>query len=138
MNPPVLHVHPVTIVESHLDTFGHVNNATYLRLFEEARWELLTAGGFGLREIQASGTGPVILEAHVRYRRELKNREPATIETSLLEYRGKLGRLRQVMKNAEGLVACDAEFVLALWDLEQRKLLAPTPAWLSLFEPRSP
>ena len=28
----------VKIRESHLDTLGHVNNAVYLVLFEEARW----------------------------------------------------------------------------------------------------
>ena len=26
-----------TILEQHLDTFGHVNNAVYLSLYEEAR-----------------------------------------------------------------------------------------------------
>lgn len=135
MSSSVLHVHPVTIVESHLDTFGHVNNATYLKLFEEARWELFTARGFGLKEIQASGVGPVILEAHVRFRRELKNRERAAIETSLVEYRGKLGRLKQCMNRDDGTLACEAQFVIALWDLKRRKLIDPSPEWAAIFTP---
>lgn len=133
MSQRPLHVHPITIIESHLDTFGHVNNATYLKLFEEARWELFTARGFGLKDVQTNRIGPVILEAHVRFRRELRNRENATIETSLIEYRGKLGRLKQEMRCLDGKVACEAEFVFALWDLEKRKLLAPTPAWSAVF-----
>lgn len=137
MSSPVLHVHPFTIIESHLDTFGHVNNATYLKLFEEARWELFTARGFGLKDVQSSRLGPVILEAHVRFRRELKNREQASIETTLVEYRGKLGRLKQVMKRQDGSLACEAEFVIALWDLDRRKLLNPSPAWSAIFEARS-
>ena len=31
-----------TILEQHLDTFGHVNNAAYLVLYEEARWDFIT------------------------------------------------------------------------------------------------
>jgi acyl-CoA thioester hydrolase len=55
----------VLIRESHLDTFGHVNNATYLSLFEQARWDLIEAGGYGLRVIRQTGLGPVVLEAKI-------------------------------------------------------------------------
>ncbi|MEO8182105.1 MAG: hypothetical protein ABI895_24990 [Deltaproteobacteria bacterium] len=30
-----------------------------------------------------------------------------------------------------GEVACDAEFVVGLFDTERRKLIEPTPEWLS-------
>ena len=43
--------YPVTIKEVYLDTFGHMNNAMYLTLFEEARWEFITQRGFGLKTI---------------------------------------------------------------------------------------
>ena len=33
------------IKEKHLDTFGHVNNATYFELLEEARWDFITNNG---------------------------------------------------------------------------------------------
>ena len=46
------HEYPLLIVERHLDTFGHVNNATYLELFEEARWDWLQQNGYGLDEIR--------------------------------------------------------------------------------------
>ncbi len=51
----------VIIKEQHLDTFGHVNNAVYMQLFEEARWEFITENGYGLKEIQLLKKGPVIL-----------------------------------------------------------------------------
>ena len=44
---PVAHEYPMTILEHHLDTFGHVNNAMYLQLFETARWQWITDGGDG-------------------------------------------------------------------------------------------
>lgn len=123
------HEYSVLIVESHLDTFGHVNNATYLVLFEEARWDLITSRGFGLKQIQETRLGPVILEAHVKFRREVTNRERLTIRTSLLSYTGKIGRLRQQALKEDGLLAADAEFVIALWDIDARKMVPPTPAW---------
>jgi len=124
-----VHEYRVFIVESHLDTFGHVNNATYLQLFEEARWDLITGRGFGLDVIQKTRIGPVILEASVKFRREVKNRETLTIKTSLIDYEGKIGRLSQRAFKEDGDLAADATFVIALWDIDQRKIIAPTPEW---------
>ncbi|HSC87934.1 MAG TPA: acyl-CoA thioesterase [Polyangiaceae bacterium] len=123
------HEYRVFIQESHLDTFGHVNNATYLQLFEEARWDLITARGYGLEKIRESRLGPVILEANVKFRREVTNRETVTIVTTLESYEGKIGKLRQRMKKEDGALACDALFVCALWDIDARKMVPPTPEW---------
>ena len=40
------------IKENHLDGFGHVNNAIYLQFFEEARWEMITQGGYSWTDVQ--------------------------------------------------------------------------------------
>lgn len=126
-----VHHYRVLIVEGHLDTFGHVNNATYLQLFEEARWDLITSGGYGMEVIRETRQGPVVLEAEVKFRAELKNRENVTIETSLLSYRKKVGKLRQVIQKDDGSPACEAVFTIALWDIDARKLLFPTERWLA-------
>ncbi len=47
-------VYDTQIKEHHLDSFGHVNNATYLSLYEEARWESITENGYGLKEVQVN------------------------------------------------------------------------------------
>jgi YbgC/YbaW family acyl-CoA thioester hydrolase len=119
----------VLIRESHLDTFGHVNNATYLALFEEARWDLVTANGFGLKEVQIAKQGPVILEVNLKFIKELKLRETITITTELLGYQGKIGKLKQQMLKADGEVASEATFVFGLFDLKERKLIPPTDQW---------
>jgi acyl-CoA thioester hydrolase len=49
-----IHTYPLTIKETYLDTFGHVNNAMYLALLEEARWDLITTNGYGLKIIQVT------------------------------------------------------------------------------------
>lgn len=121
--------YPLTIKEAHLDTFGHVNNATYLTLFEEARWELITRNGYGLKKIQETRLGPTILEIKLTFLKELQLREEIVIETQMLAYQNKIGRLKQQMLRQE-TVCCVGEFVIALFDLKQRKLISPTADWL--------
>jgi acyl-CoA thioester hydrolase len=128
---PVPHEYVVLIREHHLDTFGHVNNATYMALFEEARWDLITQNGYGLAEVQRTQKGPVILEATLRFQRELKNRCSVRIRTELVSYEGKIGKLRQLMIDEDDRVACEASFTFGLFDLAARKLISPTPEWLS-------
>jgi thioesterase III len=125
------HEYPLLIIERHLDTFGHVNNATYLQILEEARWEWITAGGFGLARVKELGQGPTVLECVLRFRRELRNRTRVTIVSRVHNYIGKIARLEQEIRLESGELACEAEFVLGLFDTERRKLIDPTPEWLA-------
>src|SRR5688572_20414816 len=77
-----LFTYELTILENHLDTFRHVNHAVYLDLFEEARWDLVTKGGWSFTRVQQTQVGPIVLEVHVKYRKELRLREKVTIETT--------------------------------------------------------
>lgn len=129
MASPLVFEYPVTIKESHLDTFGHVNNAQYLTLFEEARWELITARGFGLKEIKETQTGPVVLEASLRFKRELKLREKIVIKTYSPSEFGKVVSIKQEMVKEDGAVACEANFVIAFFDTKARKIIEPSPEW---------
>ncbi len=119
----------VTIREEHLDTFGHVNNARYLEIFEQARWDLITEHGFGLDFVRSSGTGPVVLELSLRFIREVKNRQQMRIQTSLDSYEGKIGRMTQLLVDDQDQVCCEGKFVIAQWDTKTRKLIPPTPEW---------
>lgn len=121
--------YPLLIKESYLDTFGHVNNATYLNLFEEARWDLVTKNGYGMKKIRETGLGPTILEIKLTFLKELRLREQISIETQLISYEKKVGKLLQKMVR-DGEVCCEAEFVFGLFDVKERKLVLPTPEWL--------
>ena len=131
MTTYALHRYPITIRESHLDTFGHVNNATYLELFEEARWELITSKGYGMETIRSTGLGPVILDITIKFRKELRLRAEVIIETQTTAYGSKIGKLRQQMVSSDGTVFCEADFTVGLFDLTSRKLVPPTPEWLT-------
>lgn len=119
----------IIIREGHLDTFGHVNNARYLEIFEQARWDLITDNGFGLDYVKSSGTGPVILEINLRFLRELKNRQRVLIRSFLDSYEGKIGRMTQELIDDSGQVCCEGKFVIAQWDTATRKIILPTPEW---------
>lgn len=126
---PEVHRYVRLIHETDLDLFGHVNNAAYLSILEEARWDLITARGYGLDRINERGQGPVILEIQIKYLREIGNRESVTIESELVDYSGKVGRMRQRILKADGEPASEATLMFGLFDLNARKLLLPTPEW---------
>jgi YbgC/YbaW family acyl-CoA thioester hydrolase len=50
-----------------LDSFGHVNNATYLQYFEVARCDWLKHAGLPFPEIQRAGIQIVIADATVKF-----------------------------------------------------------------------
>jgi len=121
--------YPVIILETYLDMLGHMNNATYLTLLEEARWDLITKNGFGLKKIMATGLGPTILEIKIRYLKEIRLREEIMIETQLVSFQDKIGKIMQRMLRGEE-VCCTAEFTFGILDLKERKLVLPPPEWL--------
>ena len=122
--------YPVLVRESHLDTFGHVNNAVYLTLFEEARWEFVTNRGYGLDKIRATQQGPVILAVNLAFKHEVKLRDQIVIRTQLESYEGKVGKVKQWMTNQNGELCCEALFTMGFFDLKTRKLILPTPEWM--------
>ena len=121
----------MTIKEFHLDTFGHVNNATYLQIYEEARWQFITDNGYGLDKIKTTGLGPVVLEINIRFIRELRLREKITIHSQTGEYNSRVGVIKQWITDSNGKVCSDVEMKVGLFDTHQRKLVAPTEDWLN-------
>ncbi len=122
----------MTIKEHHVDSLGHVNNATYLSLYEEARWEQITARGYGFKTVQELQQGPVIIEINLKFGREILLREEITITTKMLSYEGKIGKMQQQMLKTDGSVASEAIFTYGLFDLKERRLITPTAAWKSV------
>lgn len=117
------------IREFHLDTFGHVNNAVYLQIYEEARWEVITQNGYGLDKIKELGVGPVIMEIKINFLRELTVREDIIIHTEFLDYNSKVGTIKQWITNSKDEVCSEMEMKFGLFDLKHRKLVLPTEEW---------
>lgn len=120
------------ILEKHLDTFGHVNNAVYLSIYEEARWDFITKNGFGLDKILETQIGPVLLDLNLTFKSELNNRDKIKIISQARpEMRNKLVMmLDQKILKENGKTASTLTLSVGLMDLKVRKLIAPTKEWL--------
>lgn len=121
-----------TVLEQHLDTFGHVNNAVYLQLYEEARWDFITKNNLGLKEILETQIGPVLLDLNLTFKAELKNREKIkVISQARPEMRNKFVMIiDQKMLKPDGKVASTLSLSVGIMDLKGRKLISPPADWL--------
>lgn len=120
------------ILEHHLDTFGHVNNAVYLSIYEEARWDFITRNGLGLKQILESQIGPVLLDLQLTFKSELGNRDKIKIVSQARsEMKNKLVMvLDQKILKESGKVASTLTLSVGMMDLKERKLIAPSKEWL--------
>jgi YbgC/YbaW family acyl-CoA thioester hydrolase len=127
----VIGSYKMLIRETHLDSYGHVNNATYMTMYEEARWEFITVRGYGYQKVHESGQGPIVLEVNLKFLKELRLREEITITSEMIEYPSRIGKLKQQILKPDGSVASEAIFTMGLFDLKARKMILPTPEWKS-------
>lgn len=116
-----------------LDAYGHVNNAKYLNLYEDARWDILKKNAINRKDIKEKKIGPVILEVNVRFSRELLPGQVIKIETTSRKKNDLVLYFEQVMINEEGKIASKALFTAALFDLKKRKMIKPDEKWLKAF-----
>ena len=130
MQPSEKFTYPLTILERHLDTFGHVNNATYLEILEEARWDIIAKRGYDIPSIKEKGIGPVILGFTVRFSKELTLREKIRVETQTVSYVKKIAIMEQNIYNDKGELCFESSLTMGLMDMNARKLILPTADWL--------
>jgi len=133
-----MHEYRTLIRERHLDSFGHVNNAQYLVLFEEARWEMITSRGYGLQAVKQHEVGTVVLECTVRFKRELGLREEVVIRTQVQEISKKTLVLKHWIVKEGEVIAAEATFHLGCFDLKHRKLIPLSADWLRAISGRLP
>jgi YbgC/YbaW family acyl-CoA thioester hydrolase len=119
----------IQIKESHLDTLGHVNNAAYLVLYEEARWAYLNSKNYPLEKVLSEKKGPVILEMHLKFLKELKLRDEVTITFEPVEIQKKTVKILQKMLMTNQDVAAELLITVAFFDLQTRKIIEPNRAW---------
>lgn len=118
------------IKEHHLDTFSHVNNATYLELLEEARWEFLNTQGINLKTIHDTKIGPIVLECQIKFLKELRLRQLIVIESQMLSFEKKIGVMRQDIMDERGQLCSHAKMTFGVFDMNTRQLILPTAQWL--------
>lgn len=107
-----------------LDTQGHLNWAEYLHYAEHARWELLSAAGITQDALLATGIGPVNLDAHITYRRELRGGDEVDVSCEFRWGEGKTYDIVQDITRADGVLAARLTSKAGLLDLAERRLIA--------------
>ena len=116
----------------HIDSFGHVNNSSYLVLYEEARWDILNQGNWEVEKIHRDKIGPVLLRVDLTFKAELKLGDEILISSVLKKIKNrKVVEFYQEMKRPDGRVASTAVFDIGLFDLRERKLVEITDEWLA-------
>jgi acyl-CoA thioester hydrolase len=68
-NMKLMHITRMPIRWGDMDAMGHVNNAVYFRYLEQARVEWLQSAELAIEWVD---TGPVVINAHCTYLRQLK------------------------------------------------------------------
>lgn len=123
------HIVPLRILESHIDHFGHVNHATYLQIFEAARWDCVTEKGYGLEVMQESGVSPVILKLQMNFKKEMRLRQEALIHTIFLVWDKNIGQIYQKITSEQCPLHCEVTLHYGYFDLKKRKLVPPPLGW---------
>lgn len=123
----------VKINEGHLDFFGHVNNAKYLELYEEARWDFINKVGQGIEYIKKVQKGPVVLGLSIKFKKELLNQDQITIYSNVTGQKSsKIIILNQRIERGDGELISTVDIEIGLMDLKERKLITPDSNWVWL------
>lgn len=65
----VKHMIPLRVRNYHIDAYGHINNAQYLILLEEARTQFMENVGFPLEDYLNQGIHIVVTDIHIKYKK---------------------------------------------------------------------
>lgn len=121
-----------------LDTYGHVNNATYATLIEEARIDFLEAM-LGADELtgsestesaddEAGPIGVVVANLEIDFRRSIEHREPVTVGVSLADVGTSSFTLSYEVHSEEGVHAT-AETTMVAFDQAKRESVPIPEEW---------
>ncbi len=106
-----------------LDTFGHLNHAAFLEIFEWARWEWAVAGGPDpMRMVQEQGIGPAIVHVDIHFSKEVRFHETVLVKTWFKELGKRRGVIGQEMLKPDGSLASRATITFVMLNLKTRKM----------------
>lgn len=105
------------------DSFGHVNQASFLRMFERARWEGLVRGP-GIHVFTRHNAWPVVRKATVEYYAPALPGDVLRFDTTLTHHGRTSFSLNQTARrDVDGTLVAEADFVFVCVDPDNN----PTP-----------
>ena len=117
----------MTVEPQWIDYNGHLNVAYYNVLFDRAVDELYELLGLGPEYLKAHKYSTMVVEAHVRYLRELKEGDPVRVSVQLLDFDAKRIHLYEELRHAaEHWLSATSENMTLSVDMTAKKV-APFP-----------
>ncbi len=108
-----------------VDSFGHLNNAAYLEIYEWARWEWAEASGDDpIKRAQEQGIGPAILHIDLSFQKEIRLHQEITVRTWFHSMERIRAQIAQEMIKADGQVASKVLITYVMFDLNTRKVIS--------------
>ena len=106
-----------------IDYNGHLNVAYYNVLFDRAVDEFYELIGLGPAYLERTRHSTMVVEAHVRYLRELKLEDPVRVTVQLLDYDAKRMHLIEELRHAsENWISATSENMTLSVDMTARKV----------------
>jgi thioesterase III len=104
----------------HCDAYGHVNNARYLELFEEARWRALDESNV-LSLADNQGYLFYIVHLDISFKKPVFDKSNAHIRTSLYESNRRFITFKQSIENEKGELCTEGFVRFVFYDQETKK-----------------
>lgn len=104
------------------DMLGHLNHAVYHQYGEVARLEWFESHG-RTKGLAFPKVSPVLLETHVRFRREIRPAEEVDVTCAATFGEGKTFTMSSEIRKLDGTVAATVECVMGVMDMVARKLV---------------
>ncbi|MBO6516917.1 MAG: acyl-CoA thioesterase [Bacteroidia bacterium] len=115
----------------HCDAYGHVNNARYLELLEEARWEALVKNDV-LKHFEALGLQFFIVNVNISFKKPVVPNDLADVQTSVKEFgRMSITFLQEIY--VDNALTTQADVTFVLFDTKASKPTSLTPEIRDIF-----
>jgi acyl-CoA thioester hydrolase len=125
----------MTVEPQWIDYNGHLNVAYYNVLFDRAVDELYERVGLGPDYLKQHKHSTMVVEAHVRYLRELKQDDPVRVTVQLLDYDAKRMHLFEELRHAtENWLSATSENMTLSVDMTAKKVAPFAPHVLQALE----
>lgn len=121
-----------TVYPDECDAFGHLNQASYLALFERARWALL-ARGPGMDAFSRAGVWPVVRRGEVEFHASAWPGDVLRFETAMI-HRGRTSfSMRQsAVRTSDQRLIATAELLFVCIDQDHHPVPIPESILLSI------
>jgi thioesterase-3 len=130
----MIHTKTIKVRGYHCDFYGHVNNARFLELLEEARWSYLE-DSLDLAKWNELNLGIVVASLTINYRRPAPVDIVLEIRSTVGEMGAKTGVIHQeVFNQGTGKLVADADITFAVVDTKTGRAVPMTGEVRAVFE----